>query len=65
MSVSLVTSPPPETLAKRSARCKLCADLIRADEHYIAKLPRLGWVHARCAKGYRQVIAEHAEESDS
>ncbi len=52
----------PETLARRRGRCRLCHEPILPDVHYVSKHDRLGWLHSECAAGYRQVIAEHADE---
>jgi hypothetical protein len=52
----------PETLARVGGWCRLCSSRIVAGEHYVSKLPRIGWVHSTCASGYRHVIAEHRED---
>jgi hypothetical protein len=54
----------PETLARRRGRCRLCHEPIVAGHHYVTKLDRLGWVHSECGSGYRQVIAEHADDAE-
>jgi hypothetical protein len=59
---ALLAAPCPETLARRSAKCRLCSARIVAGEHYVAKLPQIGWVHAECAAGHRRVLAEHKED---
>jgi hypothetical protein len=51
----------PETLARRRGRCRLCHEPILVDVHYVSLHDRLGWLHAECAAGYRQVLAEHDE----
>lgn len=57
-----MTAPvAPETLARRSARCRLCKRPIRAGVDYIAKAEPIGWVHAHCSSGYRAAMAESAE----
>jgi hypothetical protein len=57
-----MTVAVPETVARRRGRCRLCRQPIVADHHYVTKLERLGWVHSQCGAGYRQVMAEHADE---
>lgn len=56
-----VTARCPETLAKIRGGCRLCREPIVPGQHYVSKLPRIGWVHATCAAGYRRVLAEHDE----
>lgn len=53
------TAPRPEALARRRARCRLCSHPIIPGEHYVAKLDRLGWIHAECASAYRRALAEN------
>lgn len=52
---------PAEALAHRTGKCRLCHQPIVAGADYIARLERIGWVHALCAKGYRDAIAENEE----
>jgi hypothetical protein len=54
----------PEVLARIRGRCRLCPHPIRAGEDYVTKLDRLGWVHALCAAGYRQAMAENEEDGE-
>lgn len=51
----------PETLARCRGLCRLCRKPIIVREHYVTKLDRVGWVHAKCGTGYRRVQDEHAE----
>ena len=51
----------PEALAHRHGRCRLCRARITAGRDYVAKLEAIGWVHALCAKGYRDALAENEE----
>lgn len=60
---SLLSLPRPEALAKIGARCRLCCRRIVVGEHYVSKLPRIGWVHAECANGYCQLMAENSEDN--
>lgn len=59
-----LTQPTPEVLARRRGRCHLCPHPILAGEHYVTKLGRFGWVHARCASGYRVAMQENVEEPE-
>jgi hypothetical protein len=54
-------TPRPEALARLSAKCRLCHRRIVAGDHYVARLPRLGWVHSDCASGYCRLREENAE----
>lgn len=48
-----------ETLARKNGACRLCPDPIEAGEHYITHLQPVGWVHVKCARGYKRVLDEH------
>jgi len=54
----------PEVLARIRGRCRLCSQTIVRGEHYVTKLERIGWVHALCAAGYRQAMAENEDDGE-
>ena len=51
----------PEALARRNSWCPLCRERIRSGRHYIARVERLGWLHAGCAASYRRLLEENVE----
>jgi hypothetical protein len=57
-----ILEPTPEVLARRRGHCRLCLQTILRGEHYVTKVGRLGWVHGRCAAGYRHALAENQDE---
>jgi hypothetical protein len=64
VTVRVSPTPPPETLARRSGKCRLCHRPIAGGLDYVMKLEPIGWVHALCGVGYRSVILEHQEDED-
>lgn len=54
----------PEVLAKEDGPCKGCDKRIEAGEHYVCVVEGVGAMHALCARGYCQVLEEHAEDPD-